>query len=61
MRLLMMSPHFHHLNLIDSKGSKVLIEQLVQKDRYCDASLVCTKGHTPTYHYAYHCSRNHTM
>lgn len=44
MRLLMMSPNFHHLNLIDSKGSKVLIEQLVQMDRYCDALLVCTKG-----------------
>ena len=42
MRLFMMSTLFHHLNLIDSKGSKVLIEQLVQKDRYCDASLVCT-------------------
>ena len=32
-RLLLASPNFHHVNLLDIKGAKTLVEQLVQLDR----------------------------
>jgi len=38
MRLLFMSPNFYHINLLDVKGAKTLVDQLVRLDRIPDTN-----------------------